>query len=489
MRRLFVLMLCAWAISIALAQGGEKKSAPVASDNLKVVEMSVSPAQAPRPALKWRLMPELLEQTPLDAVPLYLKAMLLMENKDGKFWDLIVKWLDTAPAKLPRDEVRAKLNEVEGTLHYVEMGSRRSLCNWAVPLREEEAIMQLMLPEIQKARSLGRLVALRARLEIAEGKHAEALGTLKTGYALAKHVGEQPLLISGLVGIAIANQMNGQLEALIRSPGAPGLYWAIAALPEPLVDMREAWEAEANWIHLYFRKTYEARRAGKASPEQWQIAFDELITKMRTLADLEGNPQAVSEASKLWETALKGMVSASATSSGKQDLIARGRPEKEVQAMTPAQVAVLDFFETYEDYRDELFKWFCVPYVQARQGIARAEQPLTRSNADKTEMAKRPGTLLASLMLPAVGKCHLKEAILRRDIAALRCIEAVRLYAGAHQGKLPSRLEEIADLPIPTNPVTGAAFAYRVEGGVGVLLADGPDDTKRTEYRIKIARP
>ena len=100
MKRLLVLMLCAWSMSIALSQGGEKQSTPASADKLKVVEMSVSPALAPRPALKWRLMPELLEQTPQDAAPLYLKAMLLMENKDGKFWDLIVKWLDTPPGEV-----------------------------------------------------------------------------------------------------------------------------------------------------------------------------------------------------------------------------------------------------------------------------------------------------------------------------------------------------------------------------------------------------
>ena len=256
--------------------------------------------------------------------------------------------------------------------------------------------------------------------------------------------------------------MNGQLEALIQSPGSPGLYWAITALPEPLVDMREAWEAEANWIHLYFRKTYEARQASKASPEQWQIAFDELVTKMRTLADLEGNPQAVSEASKLWETALKGMTSASAISCGKQDLIARGRPEKEVQAMTPAQVAVLDFLRDLRGLPRRVVQ----VVLRSVRGKLGKESPrrnnLSRDPAPtRWRWQRRPGTLLASLMLPAVGVCHLKQAILCRNVAALRCVEAVRLYAGSHMRNLPSRLEEVTDLPIPTNPVTGAAFGYR----------------------------
>jgi hypothetical protein len=65
-------------------------------------------------------------------------------------------------------------------------------------------------------------------------------------------------------------------------------------------------------------------------------------------------------------------------------------------------------------------------------------------------------------------------ARLERRIAALRCIEAVRMYAAAHDGKLPASLADISDVPIPIDPVTGKDFAYDVAGSAATLSAPPP---------------
>ena len=51
----------------------------------------------------------------------------------------------------------------------------------------------------------------------------------------------------------------------------------------------------------------------------------------------------------------------------------------------------------------------------------------------------------------------------------LRCVEAMRLYAAAHDGKLPSKLEEITEVPVPVDPVTGKSFAFKL-GDDGVTI-------------------
>ena len=65
---------------------------------------------------------------------------------------------------------------------------------------------------------------------------------------------------------------------------------------------------------------------------------------------------------------------------------------------------------------------------------------------------------------PRLAKVFAARTRIDRRIAALRCVEAVRLYAAAHDGKLPSSLEEIKEAPLPIDPVTGKAFAYHVAG-------------------------
>jgi hypothetical protein len=52
---------------------------------------------------------------------------------------------------------------------------------------------------------------------------------------------------------------------------------------------------------------------------------------------------------------------------------------------------------------------------------------------------------------------------LERRVDALRCVEAIRLYAAAH-GKLPASLKDISEVPIPTDPVSRQPFEYAVRG-------------------------
>ncbi|NOR67536.1 MAG: hypothetical protein GQ528_09285 [Woeseiaceae bacterium] len=50
---------------------------------------------------------------------------------------------------------------------------------------------------------------------------------------------------------------------------------------------------------------------------------------------------------------------------------------------------------------------------------------------------------------------------LDRNIALLRTIEAVRMFAAAHSGRLPGSLAEITSVPVPADPVTGEGFLYK----------------------------
>jgi hypothetical protein len=80
-----------------------------------------------------------------------------------------------------------------------------------------------------------------------------------------------------------------------------------------------------------------------------------------------------------------------------------------------------------------------------------------------------------------------------RKIASVRCIEAIRLYAAAHDGKLPGALSEITDVPIPIDPVTGKEFEYKVEEGKAMLSAPPPQGEKpisgnHLKYELTLAK-
>ena len=75
-----------------------------------------------------------------------------------------------------------------------------------------------------------------------------------------------------------------------------------------------------------------------------------------------------------------------------------------------------------------------------------------------------------------------------RRIAVLRVIEAIRIYGAAHDGNLPERLEDVSEVPIPEDPVTGLPFEYVRDGNKAILsgptLRDFPLSYEITMNRL-----
>ncbi len=102
-----------------------------------------------------------------------------------------------------------------------------------------------------------------------------------------------------------------------------------------------------------------------------------------------------------------------------------------------------------------------LPFWEARPARAKLEERLKALTDDKDG----PAIPLVKLFLPAISKVFAARTRLDRRIAALTCVEALRAYAAAHDGKkLPSSLDEIKDVPQPLDPVNGKPFDYRVVG-------------------------
>ena len=94
-----------------------------------------------------------------------------------------------------------------------------------------------------------------------------------------------------------------------------------------------------------------------------------------------------------------------------------------------------------------------------------------------------------SCRTPSLSRAH---ARLEQRIALLRCVEALRLYAAAHDGKLPVLLAD-APVPVPVDPITGKEFRYSLEGGTALLRGTPPSGLEKNaaynvRYEIKIAK-
>jgi hypothetical protein len=91
---------------------------------------------------------------------------------------------------------------------------------------------------------------------------------------------------------------------------------------------------------------------------------------------------------------------------------------------------------------------------------------------------------------PAHDKVLQQMNHIDRKIAALQCIEGLRLYAGSHDGKFPEKLADVTDIKIPVDPVTKKPFSYKSTGPEAVLELEGTEgsesrDAVRYELKLK----
>ena len=156
--------------------------------------------------------------------------------------------------------------------------------------------------------------------------------------------------------------------------------------------------------------------------------------------------------------------------------------------MPVIQVAALYSMEEYQRIRDESYKWMNVPYWQSYNQIDRAIRSAGGSEARQSTRGSVPDADTAPQPV------RLASIRLERQLDAMQCIEAIRLYAVAHEGKLPDSLEAITDAPVPLDPATGKPFLYQVNGDSATLSA--PRAARRTagfrqyaiRYELKLAK-
>lgn len=469
-----VLAMCMALVSaVALAQVaiGEPVGPAPSKDQPQTVKLVLQPAVEPRPALKYHLFPPPPERRPGNAAVLYGKvtAEQIRFFSDWKLWEKIVEWVEMPLEKLPKQEVRKAAQGFP--MHFLDAAARRESVDWELPIREEE-FFSILLPELQQLRSFGRMVAVKARVQIADREFDEAVHTLQTGYALARHASQGPTLIHALVGIAISNMMCKQVEALVQQPGAPNLYWALTHLPQPLADMRLGFETEWSMLYLSYPELRDLDKKD-LSADEWRRMLAKLVDRA---AHWDSGPRVARPLQPL----LMAGVAVWAYPRAKQGMIGRGYTAAQVEAMPVAQVVLLDTIQTYNEFRDEMFKWFAVPWPQAQQGLADAERRL--------RTAEHQGAIpLARILLPALGNAYRAQAKHERSIAALRVVEAIRLYGAAHDARLPEKLNDITQVPIPLDPTTGKAFVYQRTGDRAILESPG-GKAQGMRYEITFAR-
>jgi hypothetical protein len=429
----------------------------------KPVRLAIHPAAAAIPALRYQLLPQVEDLSPGNRALLYYRSF----SPEWEAWrrqqgllDQLDRALHAPLNELPRKELDWVLQSNQ--FREVDLAARREYIDWELTSRVRSEGIGMLLPDMQSLRLTANMLALRARLEIADQHYDKALYTLQTGYALGQDLGDAPLLISALVGVAICTQMSKQVEELIQAPGSPNLYWALTALPRPMVSLRKPLQGERMIVYTELPDLREIETT-RFSSQQQQALVEHVLRLVAIMRDDRPVPSGANWEGRLELTALVAKLYPEA----KRALVAQRRKPLDVEGLPALQVVLIHALHQYQRLQDDLFKCFNLPYWQALPELAKADQQIT---AAKCRLEAEP--LLG--FLPTISKVYTTTTRLDRRIAALRCVEAIRLYAAAHDGKLPAALSDITEVPVPIDPMTGNRFAYKVDGNKASLSAAAP---------------
>jgi len=196
------------------------QTAPV-QQGPQTYELSFKPSPTPTPALRYRLRPAMYELTAGNAAPIYFEAALLVPKSTDEQRDQLLNWSNTPLDQLPHDAANAALAEYESVFVQLDTAARREYCRWEPAFAEQK--FSALLTHLGPLRDASRALALRARLQIAEGKFDDAARSLQTGYAMAHHVQDDGVLIQSLIGVAIARTFDGVVRDWQASPNSPNL--------------------------------------------------------------------------------------------------------------------------------------------------------------------------------------------------------------------------------------------------------------------------
>ena len=432
-----------------------------------LIRLNVMPAPAPKPALRYQLLPELKEMHPGNPIQHYMKTM--MEQKkfffDEEAFQRREKLLTMPLKELPVQELQ---DYGRFALSQADWAARLDNPDWQLLLKLRAEGIALLLPEMQQMRSLSRVLQVRFRAEIAQGRFDDAIRTAKTLFAMSRHLSEQPTLIGDLVGMAIASVATSGLDEMLEQPGCPNLYWALTNLPSPLIPLDKGMDGERVMHQWLFRDLSDSAPMSKDQLNK----FIPFIHKQLGLGEGPSTKPGV----RAWldaRTKDDAVVSAA-----RQRLVEHGLSAERLTRFPADQVLLLDEKRELEERFDDVMKTIRFPFWQV--------EALAAQNK-----VKKPPDMFADELF-AFHHVPLAQGRVDQRIALLRHVEALRLYAAEHDGTLPAKLSDVP-VPLPVDPFTGKPFRYEVTGNTAHLRGTPPagketDTTFNIHYEVTVPK-
>lgn len=457
--------------------------------------ITLVPKTEHKPALSIRFIPDPFNAKPGNAAIYYLKAggffeqqaslqakrkfeeesRLAAGEQDSNDYAPYI-WLETELKDLPVEKVKKYLSYTSFQTLFLEEAATRLHCDFDRQIKSVANPAGYLLPEVQSVRDVARVQAMRFLVAMAENRTDDAIKILGQMIAMGPHFCQEPFLVSNLVGTACVNIGLQQAYYLSEHPDAPNLYWAIAQLPNPLINLEQSLAYEREFLFEQVKVLRDVDDTPK--PDGYWSEFIDRFT-----AAIKGVGRPLDELESFGKAGATLAIGSNVPKAREYLVKVEGMSNDKLNKLPNAQIFFLAMRRFYERYRDEEFKYSFLP-----------EHARKKSNATSTEFGeslKRYGliTIPTSLLLPAVQAAQSASQRTQQQLAMWQTIESIRHHLATHDNKLPAALEEL-ELPAPHDPLTSGPFEYVVHAtGATLKGAANPGLQYQFELRTKTVTP
>lgn len=468
--RSLCLILLAWGV-MASEAFAEPPAVP------PPVELLLEGRAIESPALKYRLYPEESERHDGNAAPILLRLP----------WDQL-HWMSKVVPTLPEWEKR-ELNAPEWAnfdknyvfpdrfYEEIKRAAYRREAHWEYPIYETLFPHLILLNDVQGLRNFLKYgLTARIRYHLSRGELDQAREGILMGIANAKHVAQTPFYITQQVAVSLHLGMLDVTREMISQPNSPNLYWAISNLPDSLIEFDQA--TRLQMFEMAFPAVRDLDRP--RSSEEWKEMASQLVSYLIEFEYLKSADKSVDET-------LKRTYFTVYAKAARADLTTcHGIPAEKVAAMSDEEAGLRWYTQLHMNLDQKTSAICILPPREARHAY---RQLLVEAQAfhDAT------GANFWPHISPV--EAYVSAWSLKRRVASLRVVEAVRHYMGTHDGKLPASLDDIQDLTIPVDPLTDQPFQWQVEGETATLKAPPiPEEFAKlssasasvVDYRIRV---
>lgn len=329
---------------------------------------------------------------------------------------------DTSPLKqdkpdMPSPATASLLDRHARTLALLHQAAALPACRFDHDFAHPS--FEMLLPELSKARSAGRLLRLAARSELAQGRVDNALDAIRDLLHLSRHMTGTPTLINMLVAISIETMARDTLAEVLPAVTRPAQLSA--------VDL-----GDAGYMQRNLRRSLEGEEAAALA----------MLSGIGTGRYTFGELTAMADGS----TVLNGT---------------RDRP----LAALFRVFLLPDEIQNYRHYMADTRKAALEPYFKVQASLHETENTITHMG------------LLMRLLAPSLNGCFkqvAKSSAQHSTAQVAMALTAYRLDHGQYPGKLdllvPAYLDEV-----PLDPFDGKPLRLIAKPDELVIYSVGPD--------------